>query len=273
MLLKAHRDQFPASGFSKDSGASSSRSTNDGLDSDAKGNDGYLYAGKRKQLREAKAPRQLKIIQRNSKFKEAFSLPKILNINPRSIYNKIIQLKTYIKKKNIDAVFLSESWERQEEPLTNILDIDGFQVISNPYQRKGIGGKPVLIINTKKFNVINPNQSMISIPWGVEIVWAIITPRQVSNYSKIKRIVLASFYSKPGGKKKTLLLDHIAEVYHFLSARYTDGLYWIMIKIRFRTKNNQFRTKFLAPKPIQFRTKFSFNFAPNFIQFRTKFCE
>ena len=126
MLLKAHRDQFPASGFSKDSGASSSRSTNDGLDSDAKGNDGYLYAGKRKQLREAKAPRQLKIIQRNSKFKEAFSLPKILNINPRSIYNKIIQLKTYIKEKNIDAVFLSESWERQEEPLTNILDIDGF---------------------------------------------------------------------------------------------------------------------------------------------------
>ena len=129
----------------------------------------------------------LKIIKRDSKFQEAFSLPKILNINPRSIYNKIIQLKTYIKEKNIDAVFVSESWERQEDPLTNILDIDGFQVISNPYQRKGIGGKPALIINTKKFNVINPNQSMISIPWGVEIVWAIITPKQVSNSSKIKR--------------------------------------------------------------------------------------
>ena len=60
----------------------------------------------------------------------------------------------------------------------------------------------------------------------MEIVWAIITPKEVSNSSLIKRIVLASFYSKPSSKKKTLLLDHISEVYHFLSSKYTDGLYW-----------------------------------------------
>ena len=129
------------------------------------------------------------MIKRDSKFQEAFSLPKIFNINPRSIYNKVIQLKTYIFEKCIDLVFVSESWERQDEPLANVLDIEDYQVISNPYQRKGVGGKPALIINTKKFNVINPNQSMITIPWGLEIVWAIITPKEVSNSIKIKRIV------------------------------------------------------------------------------------
>ena len=69
---------------------------------------------------------------------------------------------------------------------------------------------------------------MITIPWGVEIVWAIIAPKDVSNSSLIKRIVVASFYLKPGSKKKTLLLDHISGVYHLLSARYKDGLHWII---------------------------------------------
>ena len=125
-------------------------------------------------------------------------------------------------------MLISESWERLDEPLSNAIDIEGFEVISNPYQRKNVGGKPALIVNTKKFNVINPNQTMINIPWGVEIVWAIITPKGVSNSSIIKRIVVASFYSKPGSRKKTLLLDHISEVYHLLSAKYSDGLYWIV---------------------------------------------
>ena len=91
-------------------------------------------------------------------------------MNPRSVYNKITQLQTFISEKEIDLVFISESWERPEEPLENVIDIEGYQVISNPYQRKGVGGKPALIINSKKFNIINPNQSLIEIPWGVEIV-------------------------------------------------------------------------------------------------------
>ena len=149
-------------------------------------------------------------------------------MNPRSIYNKITQLQTFISEKEIDIVFISESWERPEEPLANVIDVDGYKVISNPYQRKSVGGKPALMINSKKFNIINPNQSIITIPWGVEIVWAILTPKEVSNSSLVKKIIVASFYSKPGSKKKTLLLDHISEVYHLLSAKYKDGLHWII---------------------------------------------
>ena len=83
-------------------------------------------------------------------------------------------------------VLISESWERPEEPLANVIEIEGFKVISNPYQRKNVGGKPAIIVNTKKFNVIDPNQSLISIPWGIEIVWSIITPKEVSNSSIVK---------------------------------------------------------------------------------------
>ena len=69
---------------------------------------------------------KLVFIKRDNKFQEAISLPKILNLNPRSIYNKIIQLKTFIRERDIDIVLISESWERLDEPLSNAIDIEGF---------------------------------------------------------------------------------------------------------------------------------------------------
>ena len=69
---------------------------------------------------------------------------------------------------------------------------------------------------------------MVSIPYGVEITWALLTPKQISPTSIIKRIVVASIYSKPDSRKKTLLLDHIAETYHLLSSKYQDGLHFIL---------------------------------------------
>ena len=124
---------------------------------------------------------------------------------------------------------ISESWERPENPLNNVLNMDGYQAISNPFARKQVGGKPALVINTDMFTVENPNQTLIKIPWGVEIVWSILTPKHTNSSSVVKKIIAASFYCKPGSKKKTLLLDHISETYHFLSSRYPDGLFWIIM--------------------------------------------
>ena len=42
-------------------------------------------------------------------------------------------------------------------------------------------------------------------------------------------LVAASFYCKPASRKKTLLLDHISETYHFLSSKCTKGLFWIFM--------------------------------------------
>jgi hypothetical protein len=86
-----------------------------------------------------------------NKITEALMLPSCMNLNPRSIYNKLKEFSTLITEEQIHCVFLSESWERPEFDLTKLIDIEDFSVISNPHQRKGMGGRPALIINTKHY--------------------------------------------------------------------------------------------------------------------------
>ena len=123
---------------------------------------------------------------------------------------------------------MSESWERESLTLDQIIDLENYQVISNVYQRTGMGGRPALIINNEKYHVQNLTNTMVSIPYGVEITWAMLTPKQVFPTSVVKKIAVASIYCKPDSRKKTLLLDHIAETYHMLSATYLDGLHFIL---------------------------------------------
>ena len=137
-------------------------------------------------------------------------------------------LKQFIKERNIDIACISESWERVEEPLQNLIRMDKYEIISNPYARKEGGGRPALIINKEMFTVEDPNQSLIKIEWGVECTWALLTPKNTSNSSLVKKIAVASFYCKPGSRKKSALIDHLSQVYHFLSARYKSGLYFIL---------------------------------------------
>ena len=100
---------------------------------------------------------------------------------------------------------MSESWEREELTLNEVIKLDDHVIISNVHQRKGVGGRPAIIANTKKYNVENLTQSTVPIPWGVEAVWAVLKPRNVTNASKVQKIVVCSLYSKPDCRKKSLL--------------------------------------------------------------------
>ena len=162
------------------------------------------------------------------KIKEAFVLPTCVNINPRSIYNKTVEFITFVKEQQIQCVFFSESWERPKFILSKLIDLEDFKIISNPHQRKGIGGRPALLVNTKKYNVGNLTNTLISIPWGCEAVWAIITPKNVTSASKIQKIALCSVYCEPNSRTKTKLLDHISLAYNILSAKYQAGLHFII---------------------------------------------
>ena len=139
---------------------------------------------------------------------QALNLPKVANLNPRSIYNKVDEFCTLVEEKEIDIIFLSESHERwyptnkgESQTLNEIISLEDFIIISNPSQRKGKGGRPALIINNKKYLVKNLTQTYITIPWGVEIVWAVIIPLNITSESNVQRIVLGSHYCKPGSKK------------------------------------------------------------------------
>ena len=96
-----------------------------------------------------------------------------MNLNPRSVYNKVNEFHGLVKELEVDVLFISESWERENKPLDQIINLENYQVISNVHQRKGKGGRPALVINDSKYHVMNLTNSLISIPWGVEITWAL----------------------------------------------------------------------------------------------------
>ena len=170
----------------------------------------------------------LKVIKRSNEVVQALVLPKVLNVNPRSIYKKKNEFEIFVKEEAIDLICMSESWEKKEKTLEKVIKIEDFCVISNVFQREGQGGRPAIIANTKKYHVEDLTQKAISIPWGVEVVWAAMTPKVVTNDSKIQKIIIASIYCKPNSRKKSLLLDHIAQVYSQMNKKYKKGLHWIL---------------------------------------------
>ena len=165
---------------------------------------------------------------KSNRFTQALNLPSLCNLNPRSIYNKQDEFHALVREEDLDVIFLSESWERENLPLDDIIKLEDHSVISNVHQRKGMGGRPAIIANNKKFHVQNLTNSVIQIPWGVEAVWCILTPKNVKHDSKIQKIACCSLYCKPNSNRKTLLLDHISDAFNILSTKYTRGLHFVL---------------------------------------------
>ena len=181
-----------------------------------------------REARKSKKLRNLVVIKRSNKVVQALQLPKVLNLNPRSIYNKKKEFVTFVKEEEVDLICLSESWEKEHLTLDKVIKMDDYEIISNVFQRKGKGGRPAIIVNKMKFYVENLTQTEVEIPWGVEAVWAVLTPKNATSASKVQKIIVCSMYSKPDSRKKSVLLDHIAEVYNSLSSKYRNGLHWML---------------------------------------------
>ena len=177
--------------------------------------------------------RNVRTIQRSNKVGQALHLPSVMNVNPRSVYNKHEELQALIIEEDIDCTFLSESWERPDLTLEQLLtDLEeDYRVIGNPHARREgrTGGRPALIIKKEKYNIKDLTNTVINIPWKVEATWAILTPKNVTQDSMIKKIIICSFYYPgPHSKVKTLLLDHLSQSYHLLTAKYGEGVHFII---------------------------------------------
>ena len=90
-------------------------------------------------------------IKRSNKLLTAVQVPVVVNLNPRSIYNKADEFKTMMEQLEVGVCFMSESWDRDEFGLEEIIQIDGYKIIKNVLQRKGKGGKPALIISEENY--------------------------------------------------------------------------------------------------------------------------
>ena len=120
---------------------------------------------------------------------------------------------------------MSESWQRENLSLSQLLDLDNYRVISNVVEREFRGGKPAIIVRTDKYNVKPLCPDIITVPVGVEAVWALISPKIRSPRSRIKHIAVCSMYYRgPKSTKKKELFDHIAESYNLLLTKYGSDL-------------------------------------------------
>ena len=171
------------------------------------------------ELNEKRNYRNSKYKKKTNRFYQALNLPVLCNMNPRSVYNKVDEFHDFIKEEAVDVLFLSESWERENLPLEQIIHLEDHVIISNVHQRKGMGGRPAIIANSEKFHIQNLTNTVIQIPWGVEAVWCILTPKNITHDSRIQKIACCAVYSKPNSNKKSLLLDHISEAYIILSTK------------------------------------------------------
>ena len=59
-------------------------------------------------------------------FFESITLPVVMNLNPRSIYNKTEDL---FYQYETDIICISESWERDKFSLDELLQLDSFKVV------------------------------------------------------------------------------------------------------------------------------------------------
>ena len=123
---------------------------------------------------------------------------------------------------------MSESWERENKILEEIISLDDNEVFQNVYQRKGKGGRLALIVNKNRFEVRNLTNMLVPVKWGVEAFWVILTPRHINQSSKIKRIACASVNSKPGSRSKSDLLDHISDAFNIVSTKFGEGVHFII---------------------------------------------
>ena len=87
--------------------------------------------------------------------------------------------------------------------LEDVIKKENFKIITNVKQRDFRGGKPALIINEEKYNIKLLCPNPITVPIGVEAVWALITPKINNGNSQIKNIALcAIYYRGPKSTKK-----------------------------------------------------------------------
>ena len=165
-----------------------------------------------------------KTLLRHSMISQSMALPTIMNLNPRSIYNKTEDFKLLIDQYDFDCIFMSESWEREKFSLKELLCLENYEIVMNVHQREARGGKPAILVKTDHYFVKNLTPDVITVPAGVEAAWALIMPKNKNSKNKIKSIALCSLYFSKKFTKKIEIYDHIATSYNILMSKYGKSL-------------------------------------------------
>jgi hypothetical protein len=78
--------------------------------------------------------------------------------------------------------------------LSDVIDIDGYQLVQNIVQRKKKGGKPAILVNRNKFHIKELSPDVVIVPVNIEAVCALLTQKNSFSSQRYKKIVVASLY-------------------------------------------------------------------------------
>ena len=162
-------------------------------------------------------------IRKDDNLIEALNLPTFTVYNMRSLWSKVNNLAEDIIERSVDISFLSEVWEKKENPkhqscIEEMLEIKGISYISTPRPGARRGGGTAIAACPEKFSLVKLH---IEIPKSVEVVWGLLRPKKV--VGRISKIILCSFYCPPRSKKKNILIDHISIVLNTLKVEHPDA--------------------------------------------------
>ena len=147
-------------------------------------------------------------------------------LNARSLYNKPDNFKDLLHQIGPDLLLASETWERKRKPLTKILPSSQYKIISYARDNNRSGGGCAIFYSENRFEVLNLE---ILAPEGVEIVWALFTPKIGNpNTRRVKRIAVGSVYVSPNSQFKSATIDHIIETIHCLRSRYDNEVNFLI---------------------------------------------
>ena len=165
--------------------------------------------------------------KRKQKILQASSLPLVAVMNARSLYNKADNFKTFMKELSVEVGIVSETWEREEQSLEQLLQMSGYNVHS--YKRPKVkakkqpGGACAIIYNEKRFKATKLD---VAVPKGVEACWLLLKP--VEKNDLIENIALASIYVSPTSVYKTASINHIIDTIHLLRAKYDNKINYLI---------------------------------------------
>ena len=147
------------------------------------------------------------------------------------MYQKLDEFQTLIEQTDAGVCCISETWDRSHEPggdlLSDLINIEGYQLVQNIVQRKKNGGKPAILANKRLFHIKELSPDVITVPVNIEAAWALLTPKNSFSSSKIKKIVVASLYYT-NSTKRSEFLDHISESYNILKAQFGENVGFIL---------------------------------------------
>ena len=159
---------------------------------------------------------------KQSKFDIALDLPTVATYNFRSFFPKLGHFRTDMMERSIDVAFCCELWEKSEDKqhsleIEKLLELDGLKYLSVARTSK-CGGGAALIVNLKKYSIERLN---IPVPNNLEIVWGLLKPK--NGQSKMRRIIVCSFYSPPKSRKNSRLADHMVGTLQMLMTKYPES--------------------------------------------------